>query len=161
MGKKSKQILGEIDDGVVIDHIPIKAVWEVAKILRVDKEDPGKIHLGDGYDSIQTIGGRKGMLKIQGRNLDDYEFDLIALVAPDATVNIIKNRRVVRKIKVRIPEKLENLIYCHNSRCITNNEREQKHGLKSVVLYDSNTKQFRCYYCEHSFYREDVRLKFD
>ena len=99
----NKRIIGEIDDGIVIDHIPQGIVWKVARILRVDSLK-AKVSLGDGYDSSK-LQGPKGILKIQRLELTQYELDVIALVAPDATINIIKNGKVSKKGNAVIPKR--------------------------------------------------------
>jgi Aspartate carbamoyltransferase, regulatory subunit len=68
--------------------------------------------------------GVKDIVKVEGRELTKDELNLVALVAPTATVNIIRDYEVVSKFKVVVPDVIEGLIKCKNPRCITNQQRE-------------------------------------
>lgn len=151
MAEEGRRIIGFIDEGVVIDHLPQGAAFKVAQILDVEKGGKGRVTLGDGYESKKI--GRKSLIKIEGRGLSEYELNVIALVAPNASISFIKRGKVLDKRKADIPEKLENLVYCANPNCITNDAGEK---LQSLIYYNNGI--FKCHYCEHSFSREEARL---
>ena len=58
---------------------------------------------------------------------------------------MIKNGVLVEKKKLELPERLVNVLYCRNPRCITSTEQELKHIFK---LTDRKNRIYRCYYCE-------------
>jgi len=100
------------------------------------------------------IKGKKGIIKIGGKDLTKEETDKIALIAPDATVNIIQNYDVKKKIKVAIPLTVNKIIKCSNPNCITNNE-------KVMTKFDVLNKvplKVRCHYCERYMAKEDITL---
>ena|SRR3989338_589797 len=148
---KKELSVSAIKEGTVIDHIPSDATLKVADILDLE-----------GIRSIISIAtnlasktmGKKGIIKIGGKNLTKEETDKIALIAPDATVNIIQNYGVKKKIKVAIPSIVDKIIKCSNPNCITNNE-------KVMTKFDVLNKvplKVRCHYCERDMAKEDITL---
>jgi aspartate carbamoyltransferase regulatory subunit len=146
-----RNIIGYIENGVVVDHIPVGRVWEVARILRVDRLERARVSLGDGYDSAKI--NKKGILKVEGRTLSEREIDLIALLAPEASVSFIRGGRVERKKKVHIPEQLEGVVCCANSNCITNEAGEK---VPYKISYRNGV--FTCHYCEYEFDMNELKL---
>ena len=147
--------IGYIENGTVIDHIPSESTLDVVRILGLDSRKDLRASLGWGLDSGSL--GKKGVIKIQDRYLAPDEYNLVALVAPNATINTIKDGKVSRggKIKSEIPKRLEGIVCCTNANCITNDENEQ---VLSLINYNSKSEKFTCYYCEHNFRREHVKL---
>ena len=148
---KKELSVSAIKDGTVIDHIPSNATLKVVDILDL-KGIRSIISVATNLTS-KTM-GKKGIIKIGGKDLTKEEVDKIALIAPDATVNIIKDYNVKRKIKVTIPEVINRIIKCSNPNCITNNE---KLTTKFSVLR-KNPLKVKCYYCERSMDKEDIAL---
>lgn len=143
--------IGYIREGVVIDHIPEGKVWEIVDILRVNKTNKGIVSVGEGFSSNKI--GKKGILKIEERILSEKELNKVALVAPKATISLIKNGEPIKKINAEIPDKLKNLVYCPNPNCITNDNKENEDSL----VYWKNNK-FRCHYCGCEFSRQEAVL---
>jgi aspartate carbamoyltransferase regulatory subunit len=112
----------KIRNGTVIDHIPGGQALNVLKIL--------KIRGGEGYTVAMAMNlkskklGRKDLIKIEDRELASDEVDMIALVAPEATINTIRNYRVTRKMKVKLPDRIGGILKCTNSNCISNKPGE-------------------------------------
>ena len=152
MSEKEEHI-GRIENGIAIDHLPPGIVWEVAKMLRVDENHIGRISLGDNYESQKL--GKKSFIKIEGKSLSEDELNLVALFAPEATINFIENGAVARKQIARIPEKLEGIVYCANANCISNSPAEK---VVPVVYYSREKGIFTCHYCLSPFSREEMRL---
>ncbi|MEM0465910.1 MAG: aspartate carbamoyltransferase regulatory subunit [Candidatus Pacearchaeota archaeon] len=150
--KEEDRIIGYIENGIVIDHIPIGKVWKIAEILGVTRERKGRVSLGDGYESKKI--GKKGVIKIEDVNLDDYQLNLIALIAKDASVSIIKNGSVVEKIKAVIPDILKGIILCPNLNCITNDSHEK---IVPVIYYNTQ-KGFKCYFCSREFKDNEINF---
>jgi aspartate carbamoyltransferase regulatory subunit len=87
--------------------------------------------------------GKKDIIKIDS----DYniDMDILGYVDPDVTVNIIKNGVKTDKRTIALPERLTNVLYCKNPRCITATEQELPQIFK---LTDRKNKIYRCIYCE-------------
>jgi len=118
--KKKELSISAIKDGTVIDHIPSNVTLKVVDILDL-KGIRGIISIATNLTS-KTM-GKKGLVKISGKDLTKEEVDKIALIAPNASVNIINNYDVKKKIKVTIPLVINKIIKCSNPNCITNNEK--------------------------------------
>lgn len=148
MEKEEHIKVSALKQGTVIDHIPCGQVFTVIQILNIQNYNR-TMTIGVNLDSKKF--GKKDVLKIEDRELTQEEANKLALVAPNATINIIKNCKVAQKIKVSIPDVVIG-IRCANPRCIT---RHDNIKTKFSVL-DKNTLKVKCYYCEHVFDREDV-----
>lgn len=145
------RIIGYIEEGIVIDHIPLGRVWKIAEILKINKKRKGRVSLGDGYKSDKIE--KKGILKIEGASLSDYDLNLIALIARDASVSIIKKGKIVRKIKAEIPDILKGIILCPNLGCISNDNREK---IECFIEYND---KFKCHYCDREFDESELKFK--
>ena len=148
---KKQLSVSAIKGGTVIDHIPSNATLKVVDILDL-KGIKSIISIATNLTSKAM--GKKGIIKIGGKNLTKEEVDKIALIAPNATVNIIKNYDVKEKIKVTIPSTINRIIKCSNPNCMTNNE---KVTTKFYVL-NKNPLKVRCHYCERNMDKEDISL---
>tara|TARA_Y100000310_G_scaffold281722_1_gene302411 strand:+ start:44108 stop:44563 length:456 start_codon:yes stop_codon:yes gene_type:complete len=149
---KKEQSISAIKDGSVIDHIPNNVALKVMDILDL-KGIRGMISVATNLSS-KTM-GKKGIIKISGKDLTKEEVDKIALIAPHATVNIIKNYDVKSKINVAIPPTIKNIIKCSNPNCVTNNEKNV--ATKFYVL-EKDPLKVRCHYCERNMEKEDISL---
>lgn len=139
---KDKQlIVTAIKDGTVIDHISSDSLFKVISILGLDKLDK-LMTFGNNLDSKKL--GKKGIIKLSEVFFDNEDINKIALVAPSAKLNIIRNYEVVEKMKVEIPDKVEGIIKCVNPKCITNNETVTT---KFTVISKDQVK-LKCHYCE-------------
>ncbi|MCH8004391.1 MAG: aspartate carbamoyltransferase regulatory subunit [Nanoarchaeota archaeon] len=148
---KKELSISAIKDGTVIDHIPSNATLKVADILDL-KGIRGIISIATNLTS-KTM-GKKGLVKISGKDLTKEEVDKIALIAPNATVNIINNYNVKKKIKVTIPLVINKIIKCSNPNCIINNEEI---STKFYVL-NKDPLKVKCHYCERNMDKEDISL---
>jgi len=149
---KKELSISAIKDGTVVDHIPSSATLKVVDILDL-KGIRGMISIATNLTS-RTM-GKKGIIKISGKNLTKEEVDKIALIAPHATVNIIKNYDVKQKIKVTIPPIINKIIKCSNPNCVTNNE---KNVMTKFYVLGKDPLKVRCHYCERNMEKEDISL---
>ncbi|MBQ7936011.1 MAG: aspartate carbamoyltransferase regulatory subunit [Clostridia bacterium] len=129
-----------IKNGIVIDHITAGKAMELYRLLNLDKmECPVAI--------MQNVSSRKmgskDIIKINGEF--DLDMDILGYVDPNATVNVIKDSALVEKHSIALPEKLTNVIFCKNPRCITTTEQELPHIFH---LTDKENRVYRCAYCE-------------
>ena len=131
-----------IKNGYVIDHITAGNAMKIYKLLELEDLDC-QVALITNAKSKKTK--TKDLIKVA--KLIDLNFDKIACVDPNVTINIVKNDKIVEKKKLSQPEKLVNVFNCNNPRCITSIER----GLDQVFnLTDKENKVYRCAYCESS-----------
>src|SRR3989338_7361392 len=146
---KKELSISAIKDGTVIDHIPGNAAFNLLHILDI-KGINGVISIATNLASKRI--GKKGIIKISDKSLTKEEIDKIAVIAPDATVNIIKDYGVKEKIKVAIPHIIDKIIKCSNPNCITNNEEVTT---KFYVLGKEPLK-VKCHYCERNMEKEEI-----
>ena len=133
-------IIGQIKDGIVLDHITAGRGMTLYNLLGLDKLDC-QVALIKNAESAKM--GKKDIIKID--KVIDINFDALGYVDSDVTVNIIKDGKLAKRQNIDIPERIENVIKCKNPRCITTVEQ----GLKHIfVLSDKENKVYRCMYCE-------------
>lgn len=132
--------IDSIKNGIVIDHIEAGKGMEIYNLLELDALNCSVAII---KNASSTKMGRKDIIKIDAAiNLD---MDILGFVAPDATVDIIRDGILVDKKKMSLPEKLTNVIYCKNPRCITSTEQELPHIFN---LTSEKAREYRCIYCE-------------
>jgi aspartate carbamoyltransferase regulatory subunit len=130
-----------IKDGTVIDHIPTKALFKVIKILKLE-ECSQMVTFGNNLDSRAM--GTKAIIKIANRFFAGEEVNKIALVAPHAKLNTIRNYEVIEKSVVETPKEIKGIVHCFNPKCITNAENITT---RFDVLSDKPITM-KCFYCE-------------
>ena len=135
-------IIGQIKDGIVLDHITAGKGMTIYNILKLDELDC-TVALIKNADSPKL--GKKDIIKIS--TLLDLDLDVLGYLDPEITVNVIRNSRVEERRKVGLPERVVGVIKCKNPRCITSVEQEIVHEFK---LTDRNKKVYRCIYCEQT-----------
>ena len=142
MGNVSKELkVAALKDGMAIDHIPTEKLFKVISILRLE-HTPNQVTFGYNLDSNKI--GKKAIIKVSGRFFDPDEVNKIALIAPKAKINIIKNYEVVEKKTLVLPDEIFSVIRCMNPKCITNNEPVTSH----FYTVDKELELFKCHYCE-------------
>lgn len=139
-----------IENGTVIDHIPAESLFKIIHILDLENE-LNPITFGTNLESKRM--GRKSIIKIDNRYCADDEINKIAIVAPMACVNTIKNYKVEEKRNVEVPERIEGIVKCANPACITNHEHIRT---KFDVRKRDNGIEFRCCYCEKVTAQENI-----
>lgn len=149
--KDNQLIVTAIKDGTVIDHIPSECLFQVISILGLDKLNK-LVTFGNNLESKKLK--TKGIIKLSEVFFDSSDINRIALVAPSAKLNIIRNYEVVEKVKVEIPDYVEGIIKCVNPKCITNNETV---NTKFYVISKENL-QLKCHYCEKITTRENLDM---
>jgi aspartate carbamoyltransferase regulatory subunit len=137
-----------IENGTVIDHLPGGTALKVVKALGIRADSP--LIIAMNVDSSKS--GRKDIVKIEDRFLTKDETDRISLIAPHATINIIKGQKVTGKRQVLPPTELIGMLACPNRNCITNAERCQTHFTKA------GSGKYACRFCERRFSSEELGL---
>ncbi|RMH69118.1 MAG: aspartate carbamoyltransferase regulatory subunit [Gemmatimonadetes bacterium] len=153
MNDRKTMKVDAIRNGTVIDHIPAGRGLRVLEILE-SEEDQQKDLITIGLNLISGAYGRKDIIKIENRELTVNEVNQIALIAPEATLNIIRDFEVTEKKTVELPEKIEGLMHCPNPNCVTSDET-----IHTRLLRVSRTPvRLRCAYCERVFNVEEMKL---
>jgi len=139
-----------IEAGTVIDHIDSKQTFEVASMLKLGQVD-ATVLIGMNLDT--SHGEKKGVIKVGDRVLTQEEVNKIAVIAPDATLNIIEGYEVVKKLKVEIPDVIEGTFRCFNPQCITNDQKVPNR----FYVVKRDPMRIRCHYCERQMGRKDIK----
>ena len=132
--------IDSINNGVVIDHITAGNGMKLYDLLGLGALDCSVAII---KNAVSHKKGRKDIIKIDAEI--PVNLDIIGYVDPGATVNIIKDGKLVEKRQLVLPDKLVNVLKCKNPRCITSCEQELDHVFK---LTDKEHKVYRCVYCE-------------
>ena len=138
-----------IENGTVIDHIPTGNVYQVIRILNLS-EYGEQLLIGTYLDSRKM--GKKGIIKVSNKFFRSDEINKIALVAPSATLIVIKNFKVAEKKQVQIPDQVEKIVKCFNPNCITNHEEMSTR----FTLVNKEELKLRCHYCEKITARDNM-----
>ena len=133
-------IINPINNGIVIDHITAGKGMTLYNILNLAQLDCS-VAIIKNADSVKM--GKKDIIKID--RVIDLNFDAVAYIDPDVTINIIRDGQLVKRKHLDIPERVEGVIRCTNPRCITSTEQELPHIFK---LADREKRIYRCIYCE-------------
>jgi aspartate carbamoyltransferase regulatory subunit len=139
--------VSKIESGTVIDHITGGQALNVLAILDIDGTRGETVSVGMNVPSDRL--GRKDIVKVEGRELSQNEVDVLSLIAPAATINIVRDFDVIDKSRVERPEQVFGVLDCPNRNCVTTeNEPIDTHF---EVLDDG----VRCAYCE-TIIRDDI-----
>ena len=149
--KDKRLSVSAIKNGTVIDHIPADVLFKVVSILKLDRLET-MITIGNSLESGKL--GKKGIIKLSEVFFHDDEINKIALVAPCAKLNIIRNYEVDDKRVVEIPDEIVGIVRCVNPKCITNNE---KVTTRFTVVSKSNVK-LKCHYCEKITDKDNIQI---
>ena len=133
-------IIGSIVNGIVIDHIPAGRGMELYRYLKLDDMEC-EVALIKNASSDKY--GKKDILKVN--EVIDLDYDMLGYIAPQITVNIIRNGERVEKVHPKLPETITGVLRCKNPRCITSIEQELQHVF---YLADRENGVYRCVYCD-------------
>ena len=132
--------IDSIINGIVIDHIAAGRGMMLYKLLHLDRLDCSVAIIRNVHSNKM---GKKDIIKVDAAI--DLNTDVIGYVDPNATVNVIRDGKLVEKKAIVLPEKLVNVIRCKNPRCISTTEQELP---QVFVLTDREKGVYRCRYCE-------------
>ena len=150
--KEPKQLsVSAIQNGTVIDHVPAKNLFKVIQILGLDRIE-NQITFGTNLESKKL--GKKAIIKISGVYFEDEDINRIALVAPDAKLNIIRDYEVVEKKVVEVPDLIVGIAKCMNPKCITNYE----HVTTKFRVVSKKNVALKCHYCEKITNQENLHI---
>ena len=141
-----------IKNGTVIDHIAPPQALRLIRLLRL-LDSKNKVTVGLNLPSKHI--GRKDLIKIENRVLTNIEANEIVVFAPQATINIIEDFEVIKKMTTHLPESMASVFICPNPTCITHCE-----PIESFFYIDEQGRQIKltCRYCEKVFDRDLVKV---
>jgi aspartate carbamoyltransferase regulatory subunit len=132
-----------IRNGTVIDHIAVGMALKVLKIVGVKDDVNSTVSVLMHVPSKKA--GWKDIVKIEDRELDPKELDRIALISPNATINIIRDYNVAEKFVVEVPNVIKGIMKCANPGCITNKDEPVE---PEFVVESKKPITLRCIYCD-------------
>ena len=139
---KKELKIPRIKNGTVIDHITAGNAVKVLHILGIPRSTSSVVSVAI---NVKSKLGKKDIVKVENRELDPQEVDKIALIAPKATINIIRDYDVAKKHKVELPDEIIGIVSCSNPTCVSN-AREPVKSRFRVIKKDP--PRIKCYYCE-------------
>ena len=149
--EKKELKVAALENGTVIDHIPSNQLFKVVSILGLEN-CPNSITIGNNLASKKI--GKKGIIEVADRFFKEEDLNKIALVAPEAQINIIHDYQVTEKRKVSLPDVVHGIIRCSNPKCITNNE-----PMETIFhVVDKVNIQVKCHYCERSVSKDEIEI---
>jgi len=141
--------IDKIKNGIVIDHIRAGQGIRIFNWLGLDKTPYTVAFVVNANSQIM---GKKDIIKID--NAITINFDVLGLIDPNITVNVIENQNITEKIKLQLPERVENVLICKNPRCITSTEKYIPHIFH---LENARLQTYRCEYCDEIRSADDFR----
>ena len=148
---KKELAVAALENGTVIDRIPAHKLYQVVTMLKLDTIS-NSITIGNNLQSGKL--GKKGIIKVADYFFHDEEINKIALLAPDATINVIRNYKVVEKYNITLEETLRGIIRCNNPKCISNNE-----PMETVFHVTAhNPVEVTCRYCNHTIKANKIEI---
>ena len=160
MSEGRELLIRAIKNGIVIDHIPSEKVFAIVEILKL-KEYSERITVATNMPSSSL--GRKGIIKIEEKILEEKELNNISLLAPNVTINIIDNYEVVEKSKLDKLDKVIGLMKCDNPKYISNHENiETKFIRVEEDLNENNLEEktkYKCFYCEKIILEDEIQIQ--
>lgn len=139
---ESELIVRRIKEGTVIDHIDQGKGLRVLEALGIDGSDGGLVTIALNVPSGKFK--KKDIIKVENIFLHDDDTNKLAVIAPNATVNIIKNFKLVEKRRVSLPNEIDRIFRCSNPDCVTNSQ-ERIESVMDVV--DKEGLVLKCRYC--------------
>ncbi len=136
--------VGQLNEGVVLDHIQAGKAMDIYKYLKLDKMDCCVAIIKNARSEKM---GRKDIIKVECP-IEELNLDVLGFIDHTITVNIIKDGEIREKKILTMPKKLVNIIHCKNPRCISSIEQELDHVF---FLADEEKEIYRCQYCEEKY----------
>jgi len=131
-----------IKDGTVIDHITAGNAVKVLHILGIPKSSSSIVSVAM---NVRSRLGKKDIVKVENRELDPHEVNKIALIAPKATINIIRDYEVAEKHNVELPDEIVGIVRCSNPTCVSNSSEPVK---SRFIVMSKDPPRIKCYFCE-------------
>lgn len=148
--------IAKIESGIVIDHIPAGKAFLISQVLGLNalaRKTGDIIAIGINFES-QSL-NKKDIIKVENLSLTRNMLNVVALIAPMATITRIENGKVIEKHKVEIPDRVGDVAVCPDRFCITNHEQVPC----KFVIVENAPLTLKCHYCETEFFGPLIRYK--
>ncbi len=156
MSAQVKDVRGtQIKDGTVIDHNNGGYALDVIKILGITGHERRVVTIAINVPSERFH--TKDIVKIEGRALNRQELNRIALVAPRATINIVRDFVVVEKQEVKLPKTIQDIVKCVNPTCISNSNEPVS---SKFYVESEEPLLLKCHYCGYVLEKQDLLRQF-
>ena len=147
---EEKLKIDKIKKGTVIDHIDAGYAFTILNLTGLD-ESPNLMTIGVNVSSVKYK--KKDIIKIEGEFLDEIQMQQISILSPNATISLIEDSKVIEKIKVKLPTRIEGLILCQNNTCISNSD--EPIASEFSVLEEKPLK-IQCIYCNRIYKLDEI-----
>lgn len=136
-----------LKNGIVIDHVKAGNGIKIFDLLELaDIDDQVALIL----NARSTSMSKKDIIKVE--NQQNIDLDVVSIIDPQATVNIIENEKVIEKKDLELPKQITNVLTCQNPKCVSTSERSVP---SKFILFKPEEKQYKCAYCDHIYGVED------
>ena len=139
---RKELVVSALENGTVLDHIPAENVYKALDLLDL-KGIENQITIGINLTS--KVHGKKGIIKIENKFFEADELNRLALIAPEATVNVIRDFKVVEKKKLEMPAEVIGVARCRNPKCVTNHQPIET---RFTTIKSGNEISLLCHFCE-------------
>ena len=137
--------------GTVIDRVPCNMLFKAVRILGIEQMT-NNVTIGNNLSSHRL--GTKGIIKVADMEFAEDVLNRIALIAPNAKINIIRDYEVAEKRRVTLPDEIVGIVRCDNPKCISNNEPMRSR----FTVIDRDDVTIRCHYCGHTVKAGDANI---
>ena len=139
---RKELVVSALENGTVLDHIPAENVYKAIDLLNLRGVES---QITIGINLASKLYGRKGIIKIADRFFEDDDLNRLALIAPKATVNVIRDFKVVEKKKITMPKEIVGIAKCMNPKCVTNH---QPIPTRLTTIAKGDEISLLCHFCE-------------
>ena len=151
---ESELTVRRIREGTVIDHIDAGRGLRVASALGIDGSNGDTVTVALNVPSAKH--GKKDIIKVEGVLLKDDDTSKLAVIAPRATVNIVRSYRLVEKRRASLPDAIGRIFMCTNPDCVTNSGEP----IESVMdVIDRDGRVLKCRYCDRILDNERLQYR--
>jgi aspartate carbamoyltransferase regulatory subunit len=151
MSDTSRLLVRRIKDGTVIDHIEAGKALLVLRALSITGKEGNVITVALNVPSSKH--GKKDIIKVENRFLETNETNKLALIAPQSTINIIRDYKLLEKRKIQMPHSIVGIFKCPNLKCITNSDEE----IRSLIdVIDMEKVVLKCRYCARTLSTDEL-----
>jgi aspartate carbamoyltransferase regulatory subunit len=151
MSDTSQLLVRRIKDGTVLDHIENGKALIVLRVLDITGREGNVVTVALNVPSSKHM--KKDIIKVENKFLEQVETDKLALIAPHATINIIRDYKLVEKRKINLPDSIIGIFDCPNLNCITNSEEDIR---STIDIIDKEKILLRCKYCARTITIDEI-----
>jgi len=148
--------IAKIERGIVIDHIPAGYAFLISQMLGLNalaRETGDIMAIGVNFESASMK--RKDIIKVENFSLSRDMLNVVALIAPHATVSRIADGLVLEKHKVEVPSHVGDIVICPDPFCVTNHEEVPG----KFIVVEREPLTLMCHYCETEFFGPLIKYK--